>query len=455
MRRAQGWLASLLAVALLSAPAAGAPDAAISYQRSSGDRISLLVRDAPIAQVFEMLARKAQVNVLLGSSVEGNVSVNLFDVHVDQAIRAIADAAGYVAERRRGTWVVIQREEAGKDAANANTTVRSFKIEYSDPNLVLPIVEKQLSRYGRATILEPRRLLIVEDLPEFLWRIESVLAEIDRDPHQILIEAKILEITLDENDTLGIDWSRTLGVDGGRASFGIRDLALPGSAGLFFDLLNSDYEIALSALSDKGRVRTLSTPKLLALENQEAEVVIGDRLGFRVTTTINQVTTESVEFLESGVILRVTPSVDRNGRIVLSIHPEVSTGTIADGLPNQTTTEVTTRLVTASGQPVFIAGLIKDRETDTRAGVPGLMNIPILGRLFSQTQTINVNTETVVILRAHVLGEAEASPVTEASRQRTEELERQLDENRERRRGRFGPRGPGPAGEPDLGDLSD
>jgi type II secretory pathway component GspD/PulD (secretin) len=445
----------LLAAWLSSHAVTAAPDDAISYQRNAGSRISLFVREAPIAQVFEMLARKEQVNVLLGRSVEGNVSVNLFDVKPEQAIRAIAEAAGFVAERRSGTWLVIQRDEAGKDASNSNTAVRSFKVEYSDPKLVLPLVEKQLSRYGRATILEPRRLLVVEDLPEILRRIERVLAEIDRDPHQILIEAKILEVTLDESDVLGIDWSKTFGVGDGSASVGVTDLALPGAGGLFFDLLTSKYEVALTALSDKGRVRTLSTPRLLTLENQPAEVVIGDRLGYRVTTTINQVTTESVEFLESGVILRVTPSVDRNGRVVLAIHPEVSTGTINDGLPNQNTTEVTTTLVTESGKAVFIAGLIKDRETDGRFGVPVLMNIPILGRLFAQTQTIDLNTETVVILRAHLLGNSHAGPLTRASEAHTQELEQQLEENRERRRARFGPRGPGPAGEPDLGDLSD
>ena len=95
----------------------------------------------------------------------------------------------------------------------------------------------------------------------------------------------------------------------------------------------------------RGRVRTLSTPTLLALEYEEPEVIVGDRLGFRVTTTINQVTTESVEFLESGVILKLKAWVDREGRLLLQVHPEVSTGVIDDGIPNQTTAEVTTTLL--------------------------------------------------------------------------------------------------------------
>ncbi len=448
--RGLGALVVVLAC-LVTAPR-GAATEAISFSGGGGSPVSIVVRSAPIAEVFEMLARKESVNVLVASGVDAEISVNLFDVSLDEAIRAIAEAAGYLAEQRGRIWVILDREDAGAESAQGNTVIRAFKIEYSEPDLVLPIVENHLSRYGEATILGPRRLLVVEDRPDFVARIEKLLAQIDRDPHQVLIESRILEITLDENDTVGIDWSALLDVDDGAARFGTRDLAVPGSAGLFFDLLTSDYEIALTALSDKGRVRTLSTPRLLTLENEEAEVVIGDRLGFRVTTTVNEVTTESVEFLESGVILRVTPSVDRQGRIVLEIHPEVSTGSISDGLPSQTTTEVTTKLVTEAGEPVFIAGLIKDRETDNRTGVPVLMNIPILGRLFARTETISINTETVVILTAHLI---ENPSLELAPADRIFDFESQLDENRERRRGNFGPRGPGPAGEPDLGDLSD
>ena len=350
-----------------------------------------------------MLSRKERVNILLGKEVEGSISVNLYEVSVDDAIRAIADAAGYIAERRHGTYVIIDREEAGKDWAQANTIIRSLKIEHSDPEVVAEIVEKHLSRYGEVTVLGSRRLLVVEDLPDFVDRVERLLAEIDGDPRQILIEAKILEITLDDNETFGVDWSHVFGVDDGIATIGVRDLVPAGAPGLFFDLLTSDIEVALNALADKGRVRALATPTLLAMENEEAEVVIGDRLGYRVTTTINQVTTESIEFLESGVILKFTASVDRHGKIVLEIHPEVSTGTIVDGLPSQTTTEVTTKLVAEDGQRVFIGGLMRDSEVRTRVGVPYLMDMPLLGWLFRRDDKVNLSTETVVILTARVL----------------------------------------------------
>jgi type II secretory pathway component GspD/PulD (secretin) len=441
MRAAPLVVLSLLALAVSSL---GPPPATAQLHRrpdSTRGPISLTIRDAPIAEVYEMLARKQRVNVLIGRGVEGAVSVNLFEVSVDEAIRSIADAAGYVAERRPGGYVIIERDEAGKDAANANTIIRTFKVEYSDVSVVASVIREHLSRYGEITELPDRKLLVVEDLPDFVARIGQLLAELDKDPRQILIEAKVLEISLDDDQTYGVDWSGVFNVDDGMARVGVKDLAFKNAPGFFFDLMTSDIEVAINALADKGRVRTLSTPTLLALEYQEAEVVVGDRLGFRVTTTINQVTTESVEFLESGVILRFIASVDQRGRIVLSVHPEVSNGVISlDGLPNQTTTEVTTRFVTEDGQRVFIGGLIKTKELKNRSGVPYLMDVPILGYAFRRQTTTYQNTETIVILTAHLADEE--TPLIAAGKAKISDQSEQYLEKHRRRMYRYFDRSP-------------
>ncbi|MCZ6887600.1 MAG: hypothetical protein O7H39_03815, partial [Gammaproteobacteria bacterium] len=275
--------------------------------------ISLSVRYADIAEVFEMLSREGKTNILLSSDVSGEVSVNLYDVSLEQAVRTVATAAGYAVEYDDGTYYIVSREEAGKDIAGGLTEVRSFKIQYSDPELVAEILENHLSRYGKITALPERNLLVVEDLPDFIRRLENLLTELDKQPTQILIEARILEITLDASDTYGIDWTRLFSSDGGVGRVAAQGFASLTAPGLFFGLFNSNVEAVLNALSVKGRVRTLSTPKLLTLEHEEAEVIIGDEIGYRVTTTINQVTTESVEFLETGIIMRVKCYVDRAG----------------------------------------------------------------------------------------------------------------------------------------------
>jgi len=318
-------------------------------------------------------------------------------------VRAVAQASNYSVEVRDGTYVILKPDDVGKDVPGAVTEIRSFKVQYTDAKITSEILEKHLSRFGQITVLEDRDLLIVQELPSFMAQLEKLLQEIDTQPKQILIEAKVLEVSLDDSESLGFDWKRLFRAEGGEGSFGTQGLSPPDPTGLFFQFANRNLDLALDALATRGRVRTLSTPKLLALENKQATVIIGDRLGYKVTTTINQVTTESIEFLESGVILRVTPSVDHLGRILLEIHPEVSTGTVAEGIPSKTTTAVTTQLLAENGQTIFIGGLMRNRTVQNRSGVPVLGRIPLLGRLFSRTEDISLNTETVVLITPRIV----------------------------------------------------
>ena len=392
--------------------------------------VTLVVRDTEVREIFEMLSRTENVNIAMSDDIEGKVSISLFDIEINEAIQSVAQAAGFAVDRRDGTYLIMRFEELGKDYAKGATAVRSFKIHYSDPEKIREILEKHLSRHGEITAFAERRMVIIEDLPDFLDRVEQILEEVDRQPNQILLEAKILEIGLTSNDTLGIDWSRVSNINGAEVNVGIRGFTSGSAPGLFFNLVNDNLEGAIEALSEQGRVRALASPRLLTMENQEAEVLVGDRLGFRVTTTINQVTTESVEFIDSGVILRFTPSVDRHGRVLLEIHPEVSTGTITDGIPSVTTTEVTTQLLAEDGERVFIGGLIRDSKTESRRGIPGLSRIPFLGLLFSRSEWIDRSTETIVIVRATVQDPNGRSATDLERSRRLDEIEPDLDERR-------------------------
>ena len=367
------------------------------------NKVTLTLNNVAINEAMEMLSIKERVNIVLSKDVTGEVSINIFDVSLHDAILSVANAGGYAVEFRNNSYFIINREESGKYANSGLTELRTYKVRYSNTNDVEQILEMYLSEYGKITNLAERKMLVVEDLPSFLVRIDHLLSEIDQQPKQIFIEAKILEVTLRDSESYGINWSKLFSSDGGDGSFGVRGISNPISPGLFFDVVTPNVELALDYLFEKGRLRTLSTPKLLALEDQEAEVIIGDRLGFRVTTTINQVTSETIEFLESGVIMRVTPSVDGQGRILLNIHPEVSTGRVEDGIPSQVTTEVTTQMLVDDGQTVFIGGLIRRTLDQSRAGVPVLGEVPLLGKVFSNSSTSSINTETVVQITPYIV----------------------------------------------------
>jgi type II secretory pathway component GspD/PulD (secretin) len=395
-------------------------DAKPTVRRVAVQRMTVNFRESSIQEAFEVLSRKDRVNIILGKGVTGVVSVNLYNVTVKQAIHRVAEAAGYAVENRNGDYFIVERKEAGLEQPGGLTQLRTFKVQYSDPNQVAEILSKYLSRYGKITPLIERRMIVVEDTAEFLERTARLLKELDAEPRQILIEAKVLEVTLDDGETYGVDWNRIFGSSSGGNSGIVGTNALasgsvalgPADAGLFYSVTNRNLQLFLEAKSTRNRVRTLSTPKLLAMENQEAKAVIGKSTGYRVTTTINQVTTESIQFLESGVILKVTPSVDQQGRLRLKVHPEVSSTTLIAGIPEKKSTEVTTELLCEDGQSVFIGGLMKNISSKDKTGVPILGNIPGVGRLFSTTAENVNNTETVVIITPRIVrnpGSADAA----------------------------------------------
>lgn len=363
-----------------------------------------------------MLSREHNVNILLAKGVEGVISVNLYEISVEEAIYAIAEAAGYAVERLKKGYLISPRESAGKTIAEGLREVRTYKVQYSNVQKVAAILKNYLSRYGKIDLLEDRKILVVEDLPEFVTHIEHILYQMDRAPAQVLIEARIYSITLDDTQKFGIDWTKTFSAAGGKGNFGVENLgqqavdlaigAAAGPPGLFFNYLNNNIEAQLNLLSQKGKARALATPKILALEHQEAEVIIGARTGYKVTTTINQVTTETIQFLESGVILKVTPSIDNFGRIMMDIHPEVSKTTFRGQdleIPSLSTTEVNTRLLVEDVQPIFIGGLIENSVSGSHQGVPFLEDLPILGYLFAKEDNLINNTETIVIIKPVII----------------------------------------------------
>lgn len=416
MNRAQKLLFIALGFALMTAPLARAADSktaaggtALPEQTAGAKRANYSFRATPIEEVFDMLSRQGKVNIIVTRGVTGTVTLNLYDVSVRQAIYSIAQAAGYWVEVRSGDYVVLGKETS-LDYPGTNTVLETLKVQYSDPKQVADILAKYVSRNGKVTPLIGRKMVVVEDLPSYVARVKELLAQIDVVPRQIMIEAKILEVGLDEAERFGIDWKKIFGSpDDIQGSIGTSGLAFGNAAapsqGFFFSLVGKNLTAYLDALASKGRIRTLSTPKLLAMENQEAKAVIGDSTGYKVTTTINLVTTETVQFLESGVILRVTPSIDQQGRILLKVHPEVSSATLAGGIPSKKSTEVTTEMVCEDGQSIFIGGLIKARSARERNGVPLLGDLPVVGNLFSNSIESTSSTETVVIITPHIIRE--------------------------------------------------
>jgi type II secretory pathway component GspD/PulD (secretin) len=420
---------SLLALCLLApavhaaAPSPGAAAVASAAAEPAPNMMSYSFHDTPIGELFNMISRTAHINIVLARGVTGNVSISLYDLTVRQAIEAIAEAGGYTVTERPGGFLISDAKAVQNDVA-ATLQVKAMKVRYTDLKKAGEILLRQVGVNGMVTVLEPTRTLVVEATEAGVARAARVLREIDRPPQQILIEAKILEITLNRDDTFGIDWTRIFNENGPNTA-GITGFAATTGPRFFLNVVNRNIEAHLSALTSKGRVHTLATPRLLALEDQEATTNVGDQIGFRLTTTINNVTTESIQFLDTGVILRVTPSIDVDGRVMMKVRPEVSSGSVADGIPSKKTTEVNTQLIARDGQPVLIGGLIKSTSNYQRQGIPLLADLPLIGRAFSSTDDSGTTTETIVLITPHIVA-ADGPAVDALSAYKVDQAEQTL-----------------------------
>src|SRR5208337_4362101 len=152
-------------------------------------------------------------------------------------------------------------------------------------------------------------------------------------------------------------------------------------------------------------VKILASPRILVLNKQRAEIQLGQRLGFKSSTTQNIIgTTQQVQFLNTGTLLRLRAFVSSDDIVRMEIHPERSTGNVdpVSGLPTQTVSELTTNVMVPNGGTLVIGGLMEDDDTYQQSGLPGVSRLPILGHLFGTKEKSDTRRELVVLLTPHI-----------------------------------------------------
>jgi|GEM_PF-1747270 len=379
---------------------------------SSDSRFTINVEDVEIAQLLRILSVKRRVNIITGPRVSGKISVNLYDVTFEEALNSILDVSGCTATRTGNTILVTEASEKGQLPLHAtDMTIRVFKLDYVDPNETFELIREFVSPAGRAIVSAVESTVLVQDTRAYLDRISALVEQIDVPPQQVLIEARLLELTYTDDLTLGVQFD-AVKINGEtifRAlthGFAGELTALPeGAQGLFAGVITGDTETFLEALAETVDMKTLANPKILAVDNEEAEIIIGDRLGFRITTTTETSSLESVEFIDVGTQLTLTPRISDDGLVLLEIHPEVSSGTIsAAGLPSESTAEATTHMLVKDGQTIVLGGLLKESDSERVLKVPVLGDIPWLGHLFRRTKKTTSRNELVVLITPHIVG---------------------------------------------------
>ena len=258
---------------------------------------------------------------------------------------------------------------------------------------------------------ETRSVIVITDEDTNL-QIDQVLKTLDRPKPQVLIKVVFMEVTHRDDLDVGMEgaWSKVSGSTTNivQSAFG---LATPGQGGLY-QLLDSDFNVTLRAISEAGKVEVLSRPSILARNNQEAIITVGQTVPFIDNVNFLQggQQVNTVTYRDIGIILRVTPFITQDGMVEMIVAPEISTitderVTISDGVeaPVFAKRAAETVVVTPHGRTVIIGGLMEKNKIESKRKVPLLGDIPILGWAFSRTVKEDTKTELLIFLTPYIV----------------------------------------------------
>ncbi len=399
-------------------PLAGSlPQNSVQINPANGN-VTIVVRDTPLGIILSTLAVERGLNLICSEDISSRISVTLHEVPFDEALTQILAVANYTWVRQGSILMVTSL--AGRDGTSPHLQgrhVRVFPLDYVAAVDVDLVIKGLLSSVGQSFITESaetdnrrtQELLVVEDLPPYLCRIEEYVRQVDLPPRQVLIEAHIVSVDLDDDLKFGVnlEYLDSISPSVTLKTQGLADAAkfTKGTDPAFFlNLAAGDLKALLEALETTTDAKTLATPKVLALNGQEARVQVGERLGYRVTTTTQTSSLESVEFLDVGVVLKVTPRITAEGAVMMQVKPQVSRGDInLQGLPEEETTEVETALLLPDGHGMLIGGLIQEWDSEEQSKIPWLGDIWLIGKLFQMNTKERKRTEIIIALVPHIV----------------------------------------------------
>lgn len=419
--------------------------------------VTLHVQDTELSTVLRMLSMQSQKNIIANSNVAATVTADLYDVTFYEALDAIlhANGYGYVEE---GSFIYVYTQEELQTILDAQKKVstRVYQLNYLNASDASTFVTELLSENGSiafngevtpgfkaemtdggADSFALATTLVVHDYEENLDEITDLLSQIDKRPQQVLVEATVLQTNLSEDNAWGIDFNVLAGMNftdltdprsavdelingstgfqpGDNQAFGLQNTSGRTSAagGLKIGVVSDDISIFLRVLDEVTDATVLSRPKVLALNRNRGEILIGRRLGYLSTTATQTSTTQTVEFLDTGTQLNFRPWITNDGFIRMELKPSVSEGiirevTTADGqsvtIPDEITQELTTNVVVQDGYTIVLGGLFKEETTVSRRQIPILGDIPLLGAAFRGHDDSTRRSEIIFLITPTIM----------------------------------------------------
>lgn len=345
------------------------------------------------------------------------------------------------------TLALIDAPEKVKEMEDfINTTdlpvqTKVFSLNYAQADKIQPKIQESITKgVGSIKIDERTNKIAVTDYPEKLDDIGKIILAFDEKTPQVVIDAQIVEINPKKDQfTMGIDWDywikKNIRLIGSLPAQNLSDLAsgVPNKLSIGVAAASTlvdpsgpgQYKSIIDMLRVIGETKILSSPRIMTLNNQEAKILVGTKEAY-ITSSTSQagtgtaVTSQTVNFVDVGIKLYVTPTINRDGFVIMKIKPEISSSVRTDitsegqitQIPIVTTSESETSVMVKDGTTIVIAGLKKDQQVKEVRKIPFLGDIPFLGVAFRNTRTESIQTELVIFLTPHIVSGEETVEYT-------------------------------------------
>ena len=392
--------------------------------------VTLQFRDASTKMVFEVLSRQTGVNFIFDKDVkaEGKTTIFVQDVPIETAIDLVLGQNQLAREVMSSNMVMIYPNTAAKQKDYQDEIVKTFYLSDADPKQVQTLIKTIVN--PKAMFVDDRTgTLVVRDTPEVVRMAEKLVNSVDLPDAEVMLEVEVLEITHSNVLNLGIQYPSTASIamtPTGRAAAGaggglvVSDLAHQA----WNTVTVSSIGATLNALKTSGLTNTLASPRIRARNHEKAKILIGQRVPVitnSVTpTATSSVVTGSVQYLEVGLTLEVEPTVHRDGDVAIKMSLEVSSILSQVPGPNGAlayqigTRNATTLLQLKDGETQLLAGLIQDSDQHSAANIPGLGDLPLIGRLFGARKSDREKSEIVLAVTPRII-RAQRRPSSETT----------------------------------------
>ncbi|WP_408956417.1 type II secretion system protein GspD [Natroniella sp. ANB-PHB2] len=355
------------------------------------DGISLDFKEAELQDIFRILTELSGVNLIVDSSVQGRATVTLQELSLLEIIELITTTHDLEYRIVDGTVVIFP---AGNLQARFDQQVTEvFQLKNSEPEQLKESLNSIIDD-SKVVIDQRTNSLVITTYESNLEKVESLITKLDLAKEQVALEVKLVEISYNKKDSLGIDWQ-----------FSDLKFNRSGGDGTGFKIGNTlfNYNAVLNLLELQAEASILASPQLATLDGEKATIRIGDREP--ITRDVGEGEVD-VEFVDVGISLQMTPRITDQDQVLIKLKPEVSavTGTGQNNdYPVISTREVETQIRVASNETIAIGGLIKEEEIKNNSKVPILGDVPLIGYLFNKETAALQKTELVIFITPQIM----------------------------------------------------